>query len=74
VLRPEFRVLDAAAAFGLPPVVDRDPPGCRCADVIRGRAVPGDCAMFGTACTPGRPVGPCMVSAEGACAAHLRYG
>lgn len=74
VLRPEFRDLDAAAAFGLDPVVDRDPPGCRCADVIRGRVEPRGCGLFGTACTPDRPVGPCMVSAEGACAAHLRYG
>jgi len=74
VLRPEYRRLDAAARFGLPPVVDRDPPGCRCADVLRGRAAPRDCGLFGTACTPDRPVGPCMVSSEGACAAHLRYG
>ena len=74
VLRPEHRRLDAAAAFGLPPVADRDPPGCRCGDVLRGRAAPRDCGLFGTACTPDRPVGPCMVSSEGACAAHLRYG
>ncbi len=74
VLRPEYRRLDAAAVFGLPPVVDRDPPGCRCSDVLRGRAAPRDCGLFAGACTPDRPVGPCMVSSEGACAAHLRYG
>lgn len=74
VLRPEFRRLDAAAAFDLPPVVDRDPPGCRCGDVIRGRAEPCGCGLFGRACTPEHPVGPCMVSAEGACAAVLKYG
>jgi hydrogenase expression/formation protein HypD len=74
VLRPEHRRLDAAARFGLPPVVDRDPPGCRCADVLRGRAAPRDCGLFGGACTPDRPVGPCMVSSEGACAAQVKYG
>lgn len=74
VLRPEFRGLDAAAAFGLPPAADHDPPGCRCADVLRGRAAPRDCGLFAGACTPDRPVGPCMVSSEGACAAHFRYG
>jgi hydrogenase expression/formation protein HypD len=74
VLRPEHRRLDAAARFGLPPVVDRDPPGCRCADVLRGRAAPRDCGLFAGACTPDRPVGPCMVSSEGACAATLKYG
>ncbi len=74
VLRPEFRRLDAAAAFDLPPVVDRDPPGCRCGDVIRGRAEPRGCGLFGGDCTPEHPVGPCMVSTEGACAAVLKYG
>jgi hydrogenase expression/formation protein HypD len=74
VLRPEHRRLDAAARFGLPPVADRDPPGCRCADVLRGRASPRDCGLFAGACTPDRPIGPCMVSSEGACAATLKYG
>lgn len=74
VLRPEFVMRDAAAAFGLPPAADRDPPGCRCADVLSGRAAPRDCGLFAGACTPERPVGPCMVSSEGACAAHFRYG
>jgi len=74
VLRPEYRRLDAAAVFNLPAVADRDPPGCRCADVLRGRVEPRDCGLFGGGCTPDRPIGPCMVSSEGACAAHLRYG
>ena len=74
VLRSEFRHLDAGAVFELPPVVDRDPPGCRCADVLRGRAEPRGCGLFASACTIDHPVGPCMVSSEGACAAHLRYG
>jgi hydrogenase expression/formation protein HypD len=50
------------------------PRGCRCGDVLRGVLSPPDCALFGVRCTPDSPVGPCMVSAEGACAAHFRYG
>jgi hydrogenase expression/formation protein HypD len=74
VLRPEHRRLDAGAVFDLPPVQDRDPPGCRCAEVLRGQAAPRDCGLFARACTPDHPVGPCMVSSEGACAAQLKYG
>ena len=47
--------------------------GCRCGDVLRGLIAPTECPLFGSACTPTRPVGPCMVSAEGACAAYYRY-
>ncbi|MFO7870614.1 MAG: hydrogenase formation protein HypD, partial [Kiritimatiellia bacterium] len=51
-----------------------DPPGCICGEVLRGIAVPPDCPLFGKRCTPGTPVGPCMVSSEGTCAAYYRYG
>jgi hydrogenase expression/formation protein HypD len=74
VLLEAHRSIDAARVFGLPPVEDREPPGCRCADVIRGRAAPRDCGLFGRSCTPDQPVGPCMVSSEGACAAQIKYG
>lgn len=47
--------------------------GCRCGDVLRGELVPPECPLFGRACYPGRPVGPCMVSSEGSCAAYYRY-
>jgi hydrogenase expression/formation protein HypD len=50
------------------------PAGCACGEVMRGRLVPPECPLFGRRCTPGTPVGPCMVSSEGACAAYLRYG
>ncbi len=50
-----------------------EPPGCRCGDVLRGALVPTACPLFGRRCTPRDPVGPCMVSAEGSCAAHYRY-
>ena len=51
-----------------------DPPGCRCAEVIRGEIYSWECPLFGRVCTPGHPVGPCMVSSEGACAIEYKYG
>jgi len=49
-------------------------PGCKCADITLGLAKPTDCPYFGKACTPQRPIGPCMVSSEGACAIWYKYG
>ena len=49
-------------------------PACRCGDVLMGAALPEDCPLFGGACLPETPVGPCMVSSEGTCAAHYKYG
>lgn len=48
-------------------------PGCRCGDVLKGRITPPDCPLFGKRCTPATPVGPCMVSTEGSCAAYFKY-
>lgn len=73
-LRPEFAHLDALARFPLdlpPPTEDE---GCMCGEVLRGVITPPECPLFGQACTPDHPVGPCMVSSEGACAAAYRYG
>ena len=72
-LRPELSRLDAEVRFSLPPVAEHDNPRCLCRQVITGQAIPPDCAMFGGRCTPDDPVGPCMVSSEGTCAAYLRY-
>ncbi len=52
----------------------KDPPGCRCGDVIRGELYPWECPLFGKVCRPETPVGPCMVSSEGACAIEYKYG
>lgn len=57
----------------VPAAVD-DPPGCRCGDLMLGKIDPPDCPLFGTRCRPESPVGPCMVSTEGACGIHFRYG
>jgi hydrogenase expression/formation protein HypD len=73
-LRPEYARFDAALAFPVDPGPTREPAGCRCGDVLRGVVEPPDCPLFRRACTPAQPVGPCMVSAEGACAAWYRYG
>lgn len=76
-LRPAYAHRDAGQVFsaaleGVEPA--RDPPGCRCGDVLRGTLEPAECPLYRTVCTPLHPVGPCMVSGEGACAAHYRYG
>lgn len=75
-LRPRqaYARFDAARAFDVTVAPAREPPGCRCGDVLRGVLSPPDCALFGRLCTPQNPVGPCMVSAEGACAAYYQYG
>ena len=73
-LRDEFAHRDALRLFPVEVVPAEEPPGCRCGAVLRGAIEPPACPLFGRACTPRNPVGPCMVSAEGACAAHYRYG
>jgi len=78
-LRPEFAAHDARAALQVPKsllVAGRSAQerGCRCGEVLRAVIEPSECRLFAKACTPARPVGPCMVSGEGACAAYYRYG
>jgi hydrogenase expression/formation protein HypD len=72
-IRPEFAAFDAQKRFALPEVPSYDLPLCRCGEVIRGRISPRQCSLFGQACTPRDPVGPCMVSSEGPCAAAYKY-
>ena len=73
-LNSKYRYFDAGTAFevSLKPV--REHAGCRCGEILRGVATPPQCNLFGSACTPENPVGPCMVSGEGACAAYYQYG
>lgn len=73
-LRPEFAAFDASAVLDREIEEVGEPSGCRCGDVLRGSLTPPECALYGTGCTPEHPVGPCMVSQEGACAAHYAYG
>jgi len=73
-LRQGYARFDAALAFPVEPGPPQEPRGCRCGDVLRGSVEPPDCPLFRRVCTPADPVGPCMVSAEGACAAWYQYG
>jgi hydrogenase expression/formation protein HypD len=73
-IRHEYEQFDADKVFSVVSGPTREPKGCRCGDVIRGATTPPECTLFGKVCTPERPVGPCMVSSEGACAAFYQYG
>ena len=72
-LKDEYASFDAARRFGVETDSGQTDPGCRCGDVLRGKITPRDCGLFGKRCTPDQPVGPCMVSAEGSCAAYYKY-
>jgi hydrogenase expression/formation protein HypD len=72
-IRSEYRSFDAREKFQLPEIEDRPIKGCACGEVLTGKISPHECSLFGRACTPLNPVGPCMVSHEGACAAYYRY-
>ena len=65
---------DAEQRFSVPGIRVADPKACQCGEVLKGVIKPWECKVFGTACTPERPIGTCMVSPEGACAAYYNYG
>jgi len=73
VLREEFSDYDAAKKYNVSTVGGTPDRRCRCGDVLRGIILPGECPLMGKECTPLFPVGPCMVSSEGSCAAYYRY-
>jgi hydrogenase expression/formation protein HypD len=73
-LKEAYADFDAERRFGIEYVPARDNPACECGAILRGVKKPADCKLFGTLCTPETPMGSCMVSAEGACAAHWTYG
>jgi len=73
-IREDYRRFDAESVFGVAPEEGREPAGCRCGEVLRGLERPERCPLFGSRCTPLTPVGACMVSSEGACAAAFKYG
>ena len=73
-MSPRYAFLDAEVRFGVPGLKVPDPRACRCGDVLRGVLKPPECKVFGTACTPEHPIGSCMVSSEGACAAYYQHG
>ncbi|MEE0345275.1 MAG: hydrogenase formation protein HypD, partial [Adlercreutzia sp.] len=72
-IREEFADFDAMRRFQPDVEEVREHAGCRCGDVLRGIMAPSECPLFRKVCTPENPVGPCMVSSEGSCAAYYRY-
>ena len=73
VIREEYGAWDAVRKFELPVFHSPETPGCRCGDVLKGLIYSTECPLFGKRCTPMKPVGPCMVSSEGSCAAYYQY-
>jgi hydrogenase expression/formation protein HypD len=73
-VRKEFEAHDAEVIYNVPGVRVADPKACQCGEVLKGVLKPWECKVFGTACTPETPIGTCMVSPEGACAAYYNYG
>ena len=73
-LAPKYAHYDAELRYELPGVRVADPKACQCGEVLKGVLKPWECKVFGTACTPETPIGTCMVSSEGACAAYYNYG
>jgi hydrogenase expression/formation protein HypD len=73
-LSDAYAAFDAERRFGMEYVPAPDNPACECGAILRGVKRPVECKLFGTVCTPETPMGSCMVSAEGACAAHWTYG
>ncbi len=74
VIAPEFRAYDAEVMIPVTVELPMEQPGCRCGEILRGKVSPFDCPLFGGICTPETPVGACMVSSEGTCAAAYKYG
>ncbi len=72
-LRERYRHRDVRTLFDLKVPQGSEPKACSCGDVLKGIKIPSDCLLFGKACTPEKPVGACMVSSEGSCAAYYKY-
>ncbi len=72
-IREQYAQFDALRRFEPEIEETREPRGCRCGDVLRGIMAPNECPLFRKVCSPENPVGPCMVSSEGSCAAYFRY-
>jgi hydrogenase expression/formation protein HypD len=73
-LRPEFKAFTAEERFDLRVPPAQEHPGCACGAILRGIRTPPECPLFRAVCRPDHPLGPCMVSSEGTCAAYYKYG
>ena len=72
-IKKEYSKYDASVRFNIEITAGKPDPGCRCGDVLKGKLLPSGCPLFGKACNPLNPIGPCMVSTEGSCAAYYKY-
>jgi hydrogenase expression/formation protein HypD len=73
-LSAAYADMDAEIRYEVPGIRVADPKACQCGEVLKGVIRPWECKVFGSGCTPERPIGTCMVSSEGACAAYYNYG
>ncbi|MEA2175730.1 MAG: hydrogenase expression/formation protein HypD [Blastocatellia bacterium] len=73
-LSAKYAAFDAELKFNVPGLRIADPKACQCGEILKGVKRPWECKVFGTACTPETPIGSCMVSSEGACAAYYNFG
>ncbi|WP_414548886.1 hydrogenase formation protein HypD [Anabaena sp. CCY 0017] len=73
-IRAEYAQFDAEQKFIIPNLKVADHKACKCGEILKGVLKPWECKVFGTTCTPETPIGSCMVSSEGACAAYYKYG
>jgi len=73
-LKPKYADFDAELKYSVPGHRIADPKACQCGEILKGVKKPWECKVFGTACTPETPIGSCMVSSEGACAAYYNFG
>jgi hydrogenase expression/formation protein HypD len=73
-LQKKYAQFDAELKFAVPGLKIADPKACQCGEILKGVKKPWECKVFGTACTPETPIGSCMVSSEGACAAYYNFG
>jgi len=73
-LQSKYAAFDTELKFAVPGLKIADPKACQCGEILKGVKKPWECKVFGTACTPETPIGSCMVSSEGACAAYYNFG
>jgi len=73
ILREQFKCYDACSKFNMNIKETKEPKACACGEILMGLKTPEDCKLYAKACTPMNPVGPCMVSSEGSCAAYYKY-
>jgi hydrogenase expression/formation protein HypD len=72
-LKPEYAQFDVFQKFEIPATKSKEPAGCLCGEILRGKKLPTDCPLFGSTCSPENPVGACMVTTEGTCQAYYRF-